>query len=298
MSLLLVGQWACTARQRQSASFRYRRLRNSSLVIQSRRLLGRIFSILRPATSGLSRVRRGCLWSANPVGNFYAARPTDNGALTFGADSAASGKITIRGTGQDAGTYQSQDCGQAGHRDRNGGHDPQKTQVVAPSVLRQKPTSLPAREDVCVNWVDGNHVEWLIGQTIRTRLGTLDNLAGLLASEEDDAGAEALYRRALATAEKALGPDHPTTCEIRENLDALRQKGAKWAGLVYGDHCACSSRADGVAIGGHVENCADLYRDRSCRTAGGNLERSDCNRAVSDRIVIDAVDHADRRARG
>jgi len=40
-------------------------------------------------------------------------------------------------------------------------------------------------------------------------------------------GAEALYRRALATAEKALGPDHPTTCAIRENLDALGRKSGK-----------------------------------------------------------------------
>ena len=55
----------------------------------------------------------------------------------------------------------------------------------------------------------------------------LDNLAGLLESEGDNPGAEPLYRRALATAEKALGPDHPTTREIRENLDGLVRKNAK-----------------------------------------------------------------------
>jgi hypothetical protein len=49
----------------------------------------------------------------------------------------------------------------------------------------------------------------------------------LLESEGDDAGAEPLYRRALAIAEKALGPDDPTTREIRDNLAALLKKRAR-----------------------------------------------------------------------
>jgi hypothetical protein len=49
----------------------------------------------------------------------------------------------------------------------------------------------------------------------------------LLEAEGNDAGAEPLYRRALSTAEKALGPDDPTTQEIRQNLDALLKKRAK-----------------------------------------------------------------------
>jgi hypothetical protein len=56
---------------------------------------------------------------------------------------------------------------------------------------------------------------------------SLDNLAGLLESEGDDAGAEPLYHRALVIAERALGPDDPTTREIRENLDALLKRRAR-----------------------------------------------------------------------
>jgi hypothetical protein len=56
---------------------------------------------------------------------------------------------------------------------------------------------------------------------------SLDNLAGLLESEGNDAGAEPLYRRALGIAQKALGPDDPTTREIFENLQALLKKRAR-----------------------------------------------------------------------
>ena len=55
----------------------------------------------------------------------------------------------------------------------------------------------------------------------------LENLAGLLAAKGDYGEAEALFRRALATANKSLGPDDPTTLEIRENLDALLKAKAK-----------------------------------------------------------------------
>jgi hypothetical protein len=43
----------------------------------------------------------------------------------------------------------------------------------------------------------------------------------LLQSKGNLDAAEPLYRRALAIDEKALGPDHPTTKTIRNNLDVL-----------------------------------------------------------------------------
>jgi tetratricopeptide (TPR) repeat protein len=58
---------------------------------------------------------------------------------------------------------------------------------------------------------------------------SLNNLASLLYTKGDYAGAEPLYRRALAIDEKALGPDHPTTRIYQKNLDALLQKSAQAA---------------------------------------------------------------------
>jgi len=53
---------------------------------------------------------------------------------------------------------------------------------------------------------------------------SLNNLALLLQDKGDSAGAEPLYRRALAIAEKVLGPDHPQTKTVRTNLQALLDK--------------------------------------------------------------------------
>jgi tetratricopeptide (TPR) repeat protein len=50
---------------------------------------------------------------------------------------------------------------------------------------------------------------------------SLNNLASLLESQGDYAGAKRVYERALAISEKALGAEHPSTKIIRENLAGL-----------------------------------------------------------------------------
>jgi tetratricopeptide (TPR) repeat protein len=47
---------------------------------------------------------------------------------------------------------------------------------------------------------------------------SLNNLALLLNTQEDYAGAEPLYRRALAIDEQTLGPEHPDTATSLNNL--------------------------------------------------------------------------------
>jgi len=49
----------------------------------------------------------------------------------------------------------------------------------------------------------------------------------VLYAKGDYAAAETLLRRALAIDEKALGPDHPTTRQIKLNLDDLLKKTAQ-----------------------------------------------------------------------
>jgi tetratricopeptide (TPR) repeat protein len=51
---------------------------------------------------------------------------------------------------------------------------------------------------------------------------TLNNLAVLLKTQGDLAGARPLYERALVIWEKALGPEHPETNQARRNLAILR----------------------------------------------------------------------------
>ena len=51
----------------------------------------------------------------------------------------------------------------------------------------------------------------------------VNNLGSVLKAEGDLAGARAAYERALAIAEKALGPDHPNTVIFRRNLDILNR---------------------------------------------------------------------------
>src|SRR5215470_2780458 len=50
---------------------------------------------------------------------------------------------------------------------------------------------------------------------------SLNNLAVLLSAKGDYAGAERLYRRALAIREKVLGPEHPDTAESLNGLAAV-----------------------------------------------------------------------------
>jgi Tetratricopeptide repeat len=65
--------------------------------------------------------------------------------------------------------------------------------------------------------------------TIATPLGPkhpqtatrFNNLALLLESQGDLAGARRLYERALAVLENALGPGHPNTAQVRNSLSAL-----------------------------------------------------------------------------
>ena len=55
---------------------------------------------------------------------------------------------------------------------------------------------------------------------------SLNNLAGLYYAQGQYAKAEPLYQRALAIAEKALGPEHPTVATLRKNYAAsLRAAG-------------------------------------------------------------------------
>ncbi|WP_322512085.1 tetratricopeptide repeat protein, partial [Chloroflexus sp.] len=50
---------------------------------------------------------------------------------------------------------------------------------------------------------------------------SLNNLAGLLYQQGDDAAARPLYERALAIRERALGPEHPDTATSLNNLAGL-----------------------------------------------------------------------------
>ena len=51
-------------------------------------------------------------------------------------------------------------------------------------------------------------------------------LAAVLHVQGDLAGARTFYERALAFSEKALGPEHPNTVTIRNNLATLRDRGS------------------------------------------------------------------------
>ena len=59
---------------------------------------------------------------------------------------------------------------------------------------------------------------------------SLNNLALLLQDQGDLAGARALYERALAIREKALGPEHPDTAKSLNNLAVLLQAQGDLAG--------------------------------------------------------------------
>jgi tetratricopeptide (TPR) repeat protein len=60
------------------------------------------------------------------------------------------------------------------------------------------------------------------------RLATsLNGLAEVYRAQGHYTEAEPLYKRALAIWEKAFGPDHPDTKQVRDNLAALHRKMAK-----------------------------------------------------------------------
>ena len=61
------------------------------------------------------------------------------------------------------------------------------------------------------------------------RVTSLNDQALSLESKGDYAAAELLYRRALAIAEKALGPDHPETAGSLNNLASLLESKGDYA---------------------------------------------------------------------
>ncbi|KXJ85264.1 hypothetical protein Micbo1qcDRAFT_223589 [Microdochium bolleyi] len=74
----------------------------------------------------------------------------------------------------------------------------------------------------CAEWVqsDGTNSLELADED---QLEALHNLGNLYADQGRRAEAEAMYQRALAGYEKALGPDHPTTRLVLRNLKLLRE---------------------------------------------------------------------------
>lgn len=64
---------------------------------------------------------------------------------------------------------------------------------------------------------------------LATNLNNLNNLAGIYRVQAKYAEAEALYRRALAIAENAVGPDHPAVAAGLNNLALLYDDRAKYA---------------------------------------------------------------------
>lgn len=63
--------------------------------------------------------------------------------------------------------------------------------------------------------------ETVLGPDHPDLAGRLSNLAAILRKLGDQATAHRLLDRALAVAESAHGPDHPTTRAIRTNLTGL-----------------------------------------------------------------------------
>ena len=75
----------------------------------------------------------------------------------------------------------------------------------------------------------------------------LNNLAGLLQDQGDFAGARPLLERALAIAERALGPAHPNTNRLRSNLaKVLVSTGSPQEALKFG---AAALAAHEAALG-------------------------------------------------
>jgi nephrocystin-3 len=96
---------------------------------------------------------------------------------------------------------------------------------------------------------------------------SLNNLARLLQAQGDYAGAEPLYRRALAIAEKAEGPDHPSTGTTLNNLARLLQDQGDYAGAepLFRRALAISEKSQGPehpSTGTSLNNLAGLLQDQ------------------------------------
>jgi tetratricopeptide (TPR) repeat protein len=95
----------------------------------------------------------------------------------------------------------------------------------------------------------------------------MSSLAMSLAEAEDYAGAETLYRRALAIDEKALGPDHPDVARDLNNLAALLEDKGDYAGAepLLRRALAIDEKAltpDHPEIARDLSNLAALLRDK------------------------------------
>jgi tetratricopeptide (TPR) repeat protein len=93
----------------------------------------------------------------------------------------------------------------------------------------------------------------------------LNNLALSLKEAGDYAGAEPLYRRAIAIAEKALGPDHPDVGIGLSNLGELLQAKGDYAGAepLYRQALAIAEKAlgpDHPTVGTRLNNLALLLK--------------------------------------
>ena len=69
-------------------------------------------------------------------------------------------------------------------------------------------------------------IVWMLWAAAYLIANSLNNLAVLLKTKGDYAGAEPLYRRALAIRERALGPDHPDTAKsLNDVANVLEETG-------------------------------------------------------------------------
>src|SRR5262249_37175494 len=94
---------------------------------------------------------------------------------------------------------------------------------------------------------------------------SLNNLALLYGAQRQYARAEPLYRRALAIAEKSVGPDHPAVAATLNNLAELYRDNGQYAeaeplyrrALATAEKTLGPDHADVAAI---VDGMAALYR--------------------------------------
>lgn len=87
---------------------------------------------------------------------------------------------------------------------------------------------------------------------------SVNNLAGLYESQGHYAEAEPLYRRALATRERVLGAEHPSTLKSVNNVAGLYESQRR-----YADAEQLYQRAVSAAerVLGHDHPATQLYRD-------------------------------------
>ena len=106
----------------------------------------------------------------------------------------------------------------------------------------------------------------------------LNNLGLLLKEKGDYAGAEPLYRRALAIDEKALGPDHPDVAIDLNNLAVLLKTKGDYAGAepLYRRALATNEKVlgpDNPEVAMNVNNLAVLLDDKGDYVAAEPLYR-------------------------